>query len=140
MLGHGARHRDPQRPAGSGNGASADGAVFDVHRPADGSLIRQVPVDPPERVAEVVARVRAAQPEWEAIGLRRPAPLARAPSRLDPSTTRPALDDVMQEETGKVRAEAEHEAPFICGTINYYCENAAGVPRRRDPPPHTSCR
>ena len=25
-------------------------------------------MDSPERVAEVVARVRAAQPEWEAIG------------------------------------------------------------------------
>ena len=56
-------------PPAPGNGASADAPVIDVHNPADGSLVRQVPVDPPERVAEVVARVRAAQPEWEAIGV-----------------------------------------------------------------------
>ncbi len=42
--------------------------TFEVIRPADGSLIREVPVDGPERVAEVVARVRAAQPAWEALG------------------------------------------------------------------------
>src|SRR3954449_13342197 len=59
----------PSAPSASGNGASADGAALDVHRPVDGSVIRQVPVDSPERVAEVVSRVRAAQPEWEAIGL-----------------------------------------------------------------------
>src|SRR4051794_41960832 len=47
---------------------AATAEVIEVRKPADGSLLKTVPVDSPERVAEVVARVRAAQPEWEAIG------------------------------------------------------------------------
>ena len=99
-------------PPAHGNGASADAAVIDVHNPADGSLVRQVPVDPPEGVAEVFARVRAAQPEWEAIGVAgRRRWLERLRDWLIANEAR--LADVMQEETGKVRAEAEQEGPFI---------------------------
>src|SRR4051812_49456846 len=47
---------------------AATAEVIEVRKPADGSLLQTVPVDSPKRVAEVVARVRAAQPEWEAIG------------------------------------------------------------------------
>src|SRR5690242_12937282 len=122
-------------PASAGNGASAGGASIDVHRPVDGSVIRQVPIDPPERVAEVVARVRAAQPEWEAIGIAgRRRWLERLRDWLIANESR--IADVMQEETGKVRAEAEQEAPFICGTINYYCENAAEFLAEESPTPH----
>jgi acyl-CoA reductase-like NAD-dependent aldehyde dehydrogenase len=125
----------PSAPPASGNGASADGVSIDVHRPADGSVIRQVPIDPPERVAEVVARVRAAQPEWESIGINgRRRWLERLRDWLIANESRVA--DVMQEETGKVRAEAEQEAPFICGTINYYCENAAEFLAEESPTPH----
>src|SRR5215207_1732640 len=110
-------------PATSGDGASAEGRGIDVHRPADGSIIRSIPVDSPERVAEVVARVRAAQPEWEATRLAgRRRWLERLRDWMIDNEAR--LADVMQEETGKVRAEAEAEAPFLCGTINYYSEHA----------------
>jgi betaine-aldehyde dehydrogenase len=122
-------------PPAPGNGASADAPVIDVHNPADGSLVRQVPVDPPERVAEVFARVRAAQPEWEAIGVAgRRRWLERLRDWLIANEAR--LADVMQEETGKVRAEAEQEGPFICGTINYYCENATEFLAEESPTPH----
>src|SRR3954447_11408946 len=125
----------PSAPPASGNGASADGAALDVHRPVDGSVIRQVPVDSPERVAEVVSRVRAAQPEWEAIGLAgRRRWLERLRDWLIENESRVA--DVMQEETGKVRAEAEQEAPFICSSINYYCEHAAEFLAEESPTPH----
>ena len=125
----------PSAPPTSGNGASAGTEAIEVHRPADGSVIRQVPIDPPERVAEVVSRVRAAQPEWEAMGLAgRRRWLERLRDWLIANESRVA--DVMQEETGKVRAEAEQEAPFICGTINYYCEHAAEFLAEESPTPH----
>jgi betaine-aldehyde dehydrogenase len=109
-------------PPASGNGVSADGATFDVHRPADGSLIRQVPIDPPERVAEVVGRVRANQAEWQAIGFAgRRRWLERFRDWM--IDNEPRLADVMQEETGKVRAEAEAEAPLISSAINYYSQH-----------------
>jgi acyl-CoA reductase-like NAD-dependent aldehyde dehydrogenase len=111
----------PSTPPESGNGATADEATFDVHRPADGSLIRSVPIDPPERVAEVVRRVRAAQAEWEAIGFAgRRRWLERFRDWM--IENEPRLADVMQEETGKVRAEAEAEAPLVSSAINYYSQ------------------
>jgi acyl-CoA reductase-like NAD-dependent aldehyde dehydrogenase len=125
----------PSAPPASGNGASAEGASLDVHRPVDGSVIRQVPIDPPERVAEIVARVRSSQAEWESIGISgRRRWLARLRDWMIENESR--LADVMQEETGKVRAEAEQEAPFLCGTVNYYGEHAAEFLAEESPTPH----
>src|SRR5215218_6819113 len=122
-------------PPASGNGGSAEGTVIDVHRPVDGSVIRSVPVDSPERVAEVVSRVRASQTEWESIGFRgRRRWLERLRDWMLDNEAR--LADVMQEETGKVRAEADLEAPFLCGTINYYTEHASEFLAEEAPTPH----
>jgi acyl-CoA reductase-like NAD-dependent aldehyde dehydrogenase len=113
-----------QTGSAAGNGAPPDGGdSIEVRRPADGSLIRQVGVDPPERVQEVVARVRAAQPEWEAIGFAgRRRWLGKLRDWLIENADHVA--EVMQAETGKVRADAELEAPLICDVINFYGENA----------------
>ena len=115
---------ETEAAAGRPGGDAATAESFDVHRPTDGSVIRSVQVDQPERVAEVVARVRAAQPEWEALGFEgRYRRLGKLRDwifdNLDP------LADVMQAETGKVRADAELEAPFICDSINFWGERAA---------------
>ena len=115
------------------NGAPDAAETFDVHRPVDGSIITSVAIDSPERVAEVVARVRAAQPEWEALGFEgRYQWLGKLRDwmfdNLDP------IADVMQEETGKVRADAELEAPFICDAINFWGERAAGYLADETPP------
>jgi acyl-CoA reductase-like NAD-dependent aldehyde dehydrogenase len=119
----------------SGNGASAHGATIEVHSPADGTLIRQVPVDPPERVAEVAGRVRAAQPEWESIGFAgRRRWLERFRDWL--IENEPRLADVMQEETGKVRAEAEAEAPLVSAAINYYSQHGEGFLADETPAPN----
>ncbi len=123
------------RPGSEDGAAVADADTIQVHRPVDGSTIRSVPIDPPERVAEVVARVRAAQPAWEAMGLEgRRRWLERLRDWMLDNEGR--LADVMQEETGKVRAEAEIEAPFLCGTINYYTEHAAEFLTEETPAPH----
>jgi acyl-CoA reductase-like NAD-dependent aldehyde dehydrogenase len=106
-----------------GNGAAPAGETIEVRKPADGSLLATVPVDSPEKVREVVARVRAAQPAWEAIGYAgRRHWLGKLRDWLIANHDR--LADVMQAETGKVRADAELEAPFIAGTINFYADNA----------------
>src|SRR5688572_14304825 len=81
------------------NGAPDAAETFDVHRPVDGSVITSVPIDPPERVAEVVARVRAAQPEWEALGVEgRYVWLGRLRDWIFDNLD--LLADTMQEETG----------------------------------------
>jgi acyl-CoA reductase-like NAD-dependent aldehyde dehydrogenase len=112
-----------------------DTEAIEVRRPADGSLITTVPIDPPGRVDEVVARVRAAQPEWEALGVSgRRRWLARLRDWLIANGDRVA--DVMQAETGKVRADAEIEAPLICDVINFYGANAARFLADETPRPH----
>ena len=106
------------------NGGSPGSDSFDVRNPATGATIRSVPIDSPERVAEVVARVRAEQPAWEALGPEgRYDWLAKLRDWIFANADR--LADVMQEETGKVRADAELEAPFICEAINYWGTRAA---------------
>jgi acyl-CoA reductase-like NAD-dependent aldehyde dehydrogenase len=123
------------RRASDGGAPSPETESFEVRRPADGSVIRSLPIDSPERVAGVVSRVRAAQPHWEAIGVAgRRRWLERLRDWMFDNDAR--LADVMQEEAGKVRADAEIEAPFLCGTINYYSEHANEFLAEEMPAPH----
>ena len=119
----------------SGNGGAPATGTFDVHDPTDGSVVQTVQVDDADRVREVVARVRRAQPEWEAMGFRG---RYRALGRLRDWMIENAdhLADVMQRETGKVRADAELEPPFICDAINFWGERAERFLADETPPSH----
>jgi acyl-CoA reductase-like NAD-dependent aldehyde dehydrogenase len=125
-------------PAAEGAPASqtpTDAASFEVHRPTDGSVIQSVPIDSPERVAEVVGRVRDAQSEWEAIGF---AGRRRWLERLrdwilDHSDD---LDDLMQAESGKVRADAAIEAFYLLDAINFWCDRGPGFLADESVTPH----
>jgi acyl-CoA reductase-like NAD-dependent aldehyde dehydrogenase len=126
----------PETDAAATNGAPPAGSdSIEVHKPVDGSLLATVPVDGPERVREVVDRVRGAQPGWEAIGFAgRRRWLGSLRDWLIENSDHVA--DVMQAETGKVRADAELEAPFICDVINFYSENAERFLADEAPSPH----
>jgi acyl-CoA reductase-like NAD-dependent aldehyde dehydrogenase len=105
-----------------GNGASA-AESFEVRNPATGEAIRSVSIDSPQRVAEVVARVRANQPEWEALGNKgRHRWLAQLRDWLIDNHDRVA--DTMQAETGKVRADAGSEGVYLTDLINFYGSKA----------------
>jgi acyl-CoA reductase-like NAD-dependent aldehyde dehydrogenase len=106
-------------PAGDGAGPAAE--TFEVHNPADGSVVASLPVDGPERVREVVAGLRAAQPEWEALGVRgRHRWMAMLRDWLLDNAD--YLIEVMQAESGKVRADAALEPPYLEDAINFYGE------------------
>jgi acyl-CoA reductase-like NAD-dependent aldehyde dehydrogenase len=118
-----------------GNGAGPATATFEVRRPVDGSVITTLPVDSPERVAEVVARVRAAQPAWEAIGIRqRYRWLSRMRDWL--MNNEEHIADVMQEESGKVRGDAMLEIPHVCAAINFYGTRGERFLADDTPTPH----
>ena len=109
------------------NGAAANAAkaagTIDVRRPADGSVLTTIPVDSPERVAEVVARVRSNQPAWEALGNRGRAKwLYKLRDWLLDHAEE--IADTMQAETGKVRAEAAGEVIYLTDLINFYGRKA----------------
>jgi acyl-CoA reductase-like NAD-dependent aldehyde dehydrogenase len=120
------------------NGASADGTAehLEVHNPATGGLIATVPVDSPRAVAEAVARVRADQPEWEALGIEgRHRWLAKLRDWLLDNTDR--VLDTMQLETGKVRADASNEPVYLADLINFYGAKASKFIGEQSVRPHT---
>jgi acyl-CoA reductase-like NAD-dependent aldehyde dehydrogenase len=126
---------EPQSPA-SGNGAAAGATeTFEVHNPADGSVVETLPVDGPERVRDVVARVRAAQPEWEAMGIAgRYEWLGRLRDWLIENGE--PVAEIMRSETGKVRGDAALETPYLADLINFYGQNGPRFLADEHPTPH----
>jgi betaine-aldehyde dehydrogenase len=113
-----------QARADAGNGSRPSDRVLDVRNPATGETIASVPIDPPERVAETVARVRANQAEWEALGIEgRYRWLGRLRDWLLDNSER--IADTMQAETGKVRADTGTEIFYLADLINFYGARAA---------------
>ena len=98
--------------------------TIEVRNPATGSVIRSIPVDSPEQVAATVQRVRANQPEWEAMGIEgRYHWLGKLRDWL--LDNRERVLKTMQRETGKVRADAENEPAYLADLINFYGTRAA---------------
>ncbi|HMI81103.1 MAG TPA: aldehyde dehydrogenase family protein, partial [Solirubrobacterales bacterium] len=118
------------------NGASAPAESIEVHNPATGAVIASVPVDSPEAVAATVARVRANQPEWEAMGIEaRYHWLGKLRDWLLDNQER--VLDTMQLETGKVRADAMNEPVYLADLINFYGTRAAKYIGEESVRPHT---
>jgi acyl-CoA reductase-like NAD-dependent aldehyde dehydrogenase len=96
---------------------------FEVVNPADHAVIATVPLDGPERVREVAARVRVRQPQWEGLGIEgRRQWLERLRDWL--LDHQDEIAELMQSETGKVRADAAAETPYLADLINFYGANA----------------
>jgi acyl-CoA reductase-like NAD-dependent aldehyde dehydrogenase len=119
------------------NGTSAPTAdSIEVHNPATGGLIKTIPVDSPAAVAEKVARIRANQAEWEAMGIEgRYHWLGKLRDWLLDNQER--VLDTMQEETGKVRADASNEPGYLADLINFYGTKAAGFIGEESVRPHS---
>ena len=117
---------DATRPDSAGTAAGSiteQPETFEVRNPADGTAIATLPVDGPARVAQTVARVRANQPQWEALGIKgRARWLYRLRDWLLDNQER--IADTMQAETGKVRAEAAAESVYLADLTNFYGKKA----------------
>jgi betaine-aldehyde dehydrogenase len=121
---------------GATNRASTATDSFEVNNPATGEVIATVPIDSPEAVAATVKRVRANQPEWEAMGIEgRYHWLGKLRDWLLDNQER--VLDTMQRETGKVRADAENETTYLTDLINFYGTRAAKFIGEESVRPHT---
>jgi betaine-aldehyde dehydrogenase len=122
------------------NGAGANGSrgeQIEVLNPATGAKIASVAIDTPEHVAEIVARLRANQPEWEALGIEgRYRWLGRLRDWLLDNHDR--VLDTMQAETGKVRADAANEPAYLADLINFYGAKAAKFIGEESVRPHSA--
>jgi acyl-CoA reductase-like NAD-dependent aldehyde dehydrogenase len=97
--------------------------TFEVVNPAHGSVVASVPLDGPAEVAATVARVRANQPAWEELGIKgRVEWVDKLRDWL--LDHQDEIADTMQRETGKVRAEAMGETPYVTDLINFYGKKA----------------
>lgn len=107
-----------------------------VRNPADGSVVGSVPIDDPDTVAAKARALRAAQPEWEALGPdgRKPWLLAMQDWILDNAEN---LAEVLQSETGKPRTEAAIEAPLCADLIKYWAGHAGKFLADRHPAAHS---
>jgi acyl-CoA reductase-like NAD-dependent aldehyde dehydrogenase len=118
------------------NGAAAAADVIEVQNPATGGLIKEIPVTSPETVAATVARVRANQAEWEAMGIEgRYHWLGKLRDWLLDNEER--VLDTMQAETGKVRADASNEPGYLADLINFYGSRAASFIGEESVRPHS---
>ena len=126
-----------RKTAESTNGAGTNGATIEVISPADGSVLTNLPIDGPDKVAEAVSRVRANQPAWEALGHRaRSKWLFKLRDWLIDHQDQ--IADTMQAETGKVRAEASGEIAYLADLINFYAKKAPKVIGDQTVPAHSA--
>jgi acyl-CoA reductase-like NAD-dependent aldehyde dehydrogenase len=110
---------------GAANGSGPiEASSIEVVNPATGQPIASVAVDSPARVVEKVARVRANQPEWEAMGIDgRYRWLGRLRDWLLDNEQH--VLDTMQAETGKVRGDTAAETIYLADLINFYGTKAS---------------
>jgi acyl-CoA reductase-like NAD-dependent aldehyde dehydrogenase len=99
-------------------------STIEVRSPVDGRLVAEVTDSSRAEVAAAVDDLRAHQPAWEGLGPRGRAQWLRKLRDwlLDEADH---LADVLQAESGKPRAEAQLEAPWMAELINYFSDNAA---------------
>jgi acyl-CoA reductase-like NAD-dependent aldehyde dehydrogenase len=110
-------------------------STIEVRNPADGTVVGEVPNDAAETVAAKARELRLFQPEWEALGPRgRKKWLLKFQDWVLDNAEH--ITDVVQSETGKVRADASIEAPMTAGLLDYWASNAEAFLGDRHPKPH----
>ncbi|NMO91602.1 aldehyde dehydrogenase family protein [Actinomycetospora sp. TBRC 11914] len=125
----------PHGPATATVPPPTDGSVLEIRCPADGSVAGSVAVDTPADVAAAAARLRAAQPAWEALG-----PKGRAKHVLRwldwILDNQERLVRLAQEESGKSWGDASFETLVATEVINYYTKHAEAFLAPRSARPH----
>ena len=132
--------RSPKTRAGaaaSGHGTDADHRddpsdrlILEVHRPADGSLLGEVPATMPVEVLQAVERGRSVQRDWIALTAEeRFVKLARLTEVIGEHAE--DIAETIQAETGKPHVEALTEVLMILDLLKHYSEIAPRLLRRQ---------
>jgi acyl-CoA reductase-like NAD-dependent aldehyde dehydrogenase len=111
-----------QRATATGS-TNGDGAIR-VENPATGEVVGSVPNRSADEVAEIVARARAAQPAWEALGFAgRARVLRRAQKWVIDNSER--LIDAIVAETGKTYEDAQvAEISYVANAFGFWAKMA----------------
>ena len=127
----------PEATEASSNGHAQSAETFDSTVPTDGSVIQSVAIDSPERVAEVVSRVRSNQGEWEALGFaERPAGSSAGATGCSPT----ASTSPTSSRRRRARCAATPGSVDLPRDGDQLLERERReVPRRRDAQPRAFC-
>lgn len=113
-----------------------DVRLLRVISPADGRGVAELPLDGRDAVARKAAALRAAQPEWEALG-----PHARGKVLLTwldwIMDNEEHLAELIQAETGKSWGDAAFEPSTAVDVVKYVAHNAARWMSDQHPRPHS---
>ena len=93
-----AHDRDDDSSRNRPNGG--DRGQIEVENPSTGKVIASVPVVAPDQVPELVARARAAQPGWEALGFEGRAAVPEALPEVGLDNSQRVIETIVSE-TGK---------------------------------------
>ncbi|MDP9294895.1 MAG: aldehyde dehydrogenase family protein, partial [Actinomycetota bacterium] len=105
-------------------GANGAGQTIPVENPATGEVIRTVPVTSGQEVSAMVARARAAQPAWEALGFDgRGLVLRRAQKWVLDNVDR--VTETIVSETGKTVEDAQlAEIAYAANAFGFWAKHA----------------
>ncbi len=106
-----------------GNKAGS-GPTFEVHNPATGEKLADLPIHSAQHVDEAVSRMRIAQKEWATLSHKERGHQLYRLRRLM-LERREKLIDVIVAENGKPRVETMAEILYIADLIGYYVKNAS---------------
>src|SRR5215217_3348341 len=97
-----------------------------VENPATGEVIATVPVASAEEVRAIVARARAAQPAWEAIGFEERARVLRRAQKWVVDNSDRIVETIVSE-TGKTHDDALiNEIGYAASAFGFWAKHAAG--------------
>src|SRR3954452_13771902 len=99
---------------------------IDVENPATGQIVASVDVVAPERIPELVARARAAQPGWEALGFEARAQLLKRCQKWVIDNSDRIIETIVSE-TGKAWGDAQlAEVSYAAAAFGFWAKNAKG--------------
>src|SRR4051794_15863056 len=106
--------------------ATSNGAVdgIPVQNPATGEIVRTVPATQPGEVGDIVARARAAQPGWEALGFEGRARILRRAQKWVVDNSERIIETIVSE-TGKTREDAQlAEVGYAAHAFGFWAKKA----------------
>jgi acyl-CoA reductase-like NAD-dependent aldehyde dehydrogenase len=111
-----------QPPAAAATNGARD--TIAVTNPATGAVVRTVPAMSPEQVRDLVARARAAQPAWEALGFEERGRILRRAQKWVLDNADRIIDTIVSE-TGKTREDAQvAEVTYAAHAFGFWAKKA----------------
>ena len=102
---------------------NGDGAI-QVENPATGEVIGTVPNRSADEVAEIVARARAAQPAWDALGFAGRARILRRAQKWVVDNSERLIETIVSE-TGKTYEDAQlAEISYVANSFGFWAKHA----------------